>query len=85
MANTKSARKNIRKSGKRTEANKTVRSTLKTLQKKVASLAQANDTEQLKTTVKEYMSELDRAVKKNVIHRNKASRQKAATSKYLAA
>jgi small subunit ribosomal protein S20 len=78
MANTKSALKNHRKTIAR-------KSRLKTLAKKVKALAEQKDREALKIAAVEYVSAMDRASKRNLIHRNKASRAKASVAKLLAA
>lgn len=81
MANTKSAQKNIRKSATRTEANRQVRSRLKTLAKSVE--ADANDTEKAKTAAVAFVSALDKAAKTGIIHQNVARRHKSSVAKYI--
>ena len=83
MANTKSAIKNHRKTVTRTLHNKTRRSRLKTLAKKVRNLAQGDDKEALKAAAIELVSAMDRAAKTNLVHANKASRVKASCAKYI--
>jgi small subunit ribosomal protein S20 len=85
MANTKSALKNHRKTIARTLRNGSQKSRLKTLAKKVKALAEQKDREALKIAAVEYVSAMDRASKRNLIHRNKASRAKASVAKLLAA
>lgn len=81
MANTKSAQKNIRKTAGRTEANRRIRTRLKTLSKAVAS--SSDDAEKAKNTAIEYVSALDKAAKTGIIHKNNARRHKAAVAKYI--
>lgn len=81
MANTKQAQKYIRKTDKRTAANRTVRSRLRTLAKKLNSLA--DKPEEAKKVAIDYASALDKAAKRNIIHTNVANRHKSKISKYL--
>ena len=84
MANTKSAIKNHRKTIARTLHNRSRKSRLKTLAKKVQTLAaDGSDQEALKNAANEYVSAMDKAAKTNLIHANKASRAKASVAKYL--
>lgn len=80
MANTKSALKNVRKSSRLTEHNRQVRSRLKTLAKKANS---AEGEAGAKAAV-EYISALDKAAKRGIIHENKARRHKSALAPKLA-
>ena len=77
MANTKSALKYIRKSRLRTLRNRQVKSRLKTLYKKVvaASLDGAKDT--LVSASSAYISALEKAGKKGLVHGNKIARHKS--------
>jgi len=81
MANTKQAQKYIRKTVSRTERNRTVRSRLRTLAKKVAAFSEPSD--EARKAASEYASALDKAAKRNIIHQNVANRHKAALSKFL--
>jgi small subunit ribosomal protein S20 len=80
MANTKSAAKNARKAERRAVLNRTVRSRLQTLKKKVTALRTASKPEEARAAAIEYVSALDKAVQSNVIHRNAASRHKSQVS-----
>ena len=84
MANTKSAIKNHRKTIARTLHNRSRKSRIKTLAKKVQELAaDGSDKEALKSAAIDFMSAMDKAAKTNLIHANKASRAKASVSKYI--
>lgn len=84
MANTKSAIKNNRKTIKRTLHNRSRKSRIKTLAKKVQQLAAAgSDKEALKNAAIDYVSAMDKAAKTNLIHGNKANRAKASVAKYI--
>jgi small subunit ribosomal protein S20 len=72
MANTKSATKRSRQSLARATQNRTVRTRLRTLQKRVRAAAKA-DAEQIRGLI----SALDNAAKRGIIHRNAADRRKA--------
>ena len=79
MANTKSAAKRARQTPKRTARNRTVLTTLKGKAKAVKS------TPGDKTLAQTLVSELDKAVKRGVIHKNAANRRKSRLAKKMAA
>ena len=83
MANKKASIKDIRKSAKNAEANRQVRSRIRTLGKKVETLTQEG-AEGAAEAVAQYSSALDKAAKRNIIHKNKASRLKGQSVKALA-
>lgn len=83
MANLKASKKSIRKIATQTARNRAVKSRLKTLSKKVQAAALSGNNEQAKAAAIEYVSALDKAAKRNVIHGNKADRNKAAVSKWI--
>ncbi|OYV47420.1 MAG: 30S ribosomal protein S20 [Verrucomicrobia bacterium 21-51-4] len=83
MANLHASKKNIRKIEKQTERNRQVKSRLKTLAKKVQTSAAAGDAAASKAVAVEYVACLDKAAKRNVIHSNRADRQKSAVSKFI--
>ncbi len=84
MANIKASILNIRKIRTLTERNKNERSRLKTLSKKsIATITEG--AESAPAVAVDYCSALDKAAKRNVIHKNKANRLKSKTAKRLAA
>lgn len=84
MANTKSAIKNHRKTIARTLHNRSRKSRLKTLAKKVQTLAaDGSDKEALRNAAVDYVSAMDKAAKTNLVHANKANRAKSSVSKYI--
>jgi len=85
MANTKSALKYIRKTETRTLRNRQVKSRLKTLSKKVAAAVEAKDKDALVAESKDYISALDKAGKKGLVHHNKIARHKARCATLIAA
>tara|TARA_Y100000588_G_scaffold389979_2_gene494182 strand:+ start:691 stop:954 length:264 start_codon:yes stop_codon:yes gene_type:complete len=84
MANTKSAKKEARKTVGRTLLNRGVKSRLKTLSKNVSAALDGDDTSVAKTAVTEAISAYDRAAKRKIIHANKARRFKSKASRALA-
>lgn len=85
MANTKSAIKAARKTVRLTARNKTAKSRLKTLHKKLDTAAKAGDAALAKSAATAYISAMDKAVKSGVVHRNVASRAKSHAAKYVTA
>jgi len=80
MANTKSSKKDIKRSTKRRLINTGVRSALKTHIKKVkvaAKTGEANVQENLIAAI----SALDKAVQRGIIHKNQAARRKSRIAK----
>jgi small subunit ribosomal protein S20 len=83
MANIKASKKDIRRIALRTERNRRVKSTLKTLIKKVNAFASNNEADKAREVAIQYVSELDKAAKRSIIHANKASRGKAAVARHI--
>jgi small subunit ribosomal protein S20 len=79
MANTKSAAKRARQSLTRMRQNRSVRTRLRTLQKRTRS-SEVN-TENIRVLI----SALDKAAKRGIIHPNAANRRKAWLSRLIAA
>ncbi len=77
MPNTKSAKRALRRSLKRRERNKAVKSRIKTLQKKLIALAESGDEDSLKQVWREFQKRVDKAVKTGVFHRNTGNRKKS--------
>ena len=73
MANIKSAKKRIRTSQKSAEANKAVRSSVKTSMKKVRSAVAAGDKSVAEEELRKATANIERAASKGVIHKNNAS------------
>jgi len=76
MPVTKSAKKKLRKDKVRTQENKKIKNLFKSAVKK----AQTSKTEKV---VKDAIKLVDKAAKKNIIHKNKASRLKSKLSKLI--
>jgi len=77
MANIQSAAKRNRQTEKRTARNKVLSTRIKTLRKEVL----AADDKSFKEVFSKFSSAVDRAAKKNYIHKNKAINLKSKTFK----
>ncbi|MCH3999631.1 MAG: 30S ribosomal protein S20 [Lachnospiraceae bacterium] len=75
MANIKSAKKRVITNAKKAEANKAVKSGVKTAAKKVTAAAQNGDAEAAKEALKSATSAIEKAASKGVIKKNTASRK----------
>lgn len=83
MANTPSAKKNIRKTARQTIRNRAIKSRLKTLRKSVNQAVAAGDAQAARQAAINFVSAVDKAAKTKVIHRNAARRMKSAYAKYI--
>lgn len=83
MANIKSVAKRARQSIRRRTRNASVTSALKTSQKRVASAIASGDLATAKTEYVKFASELDKAAKRGVIHKNSADRRKGSFNRAL--
>ncbi len=77
MANIKSSIKDIRRAKRRRERNLPQKTRLKTLKKKIIKLLEENKIPEAKEVFREYARYLDRAGRKNLIHRRQADRRKS--------
>jgi small subunit ribosomal protein S20 len=77
MANTRSAEKNIRKTAKRTLANNSQKSRLRTLKKRLLAAVQSGDKAAATESYNVFASAIDKAAKVNVLHKNTTSRLKS--------
>jgi small subunit ribosomal protein S20 len=84
MANLKSSKKDIRRTVRRTEANKPFARNAKMLPKKVQKLVEAGSVDEAKTLLPTAFKALDKAAKRNIIHPNNASRAKSKLAKLVA-
>jgi small subunit ribosomal protein S20 len=84
MANTKSARKNIRKTARRTAHNRGTLTRLKTLAKEARGALAAGDAAKGRDIARAYVSAMDKAAKTGVIHANKAARAKSSVASLFA-
>ena len=75
MANTKSAKKMVRKIATRTEVNKARRSRMRTYVRKVEEAIEAGDKSAAAEALKTAQPEIMRAAGKGVIHKNTSARK----------
>jgi small subunit ribosomal protein S20 len=75
MANTKSAKKMVRKIAARTEVNKSRRSRVRTYVRKVEEALAGGDKKAAETALKAAEPEIMRGATKGVLHKNTASRK----------
>ena len=85
MANIKSAKKRILVIETKTARNKAIRSKVKTSIKKVEAAVAAGDKAAAQACLVAATSEIDRACKKGVYHKNNASRKVSRLSKAVSA
>lgn len=77
MANTAQARKRARQSVARNKHNASMRSMLRTSIKRVRQAVEAGDKAAAEEIFRKASSVIDRVADKNIIHKNKAARQKS--------
>ncbi|HEY7800950.1 MAG TPA: 30S ribosomal protein S20 [Hyphomonadaceae bacterium] len=75
MANTKSAKKMVRKIARRTEVNKSRRSRVRTYVRKVEEAIASGDKKAATVALKAAEPEIMRGVSKGVVHKNTGSRK----------
>jgi small subunit ribosomal protein S20 len=77
LANTKSAKKRIKVTARRTLRNKIIRSQTKTAIKKLLVCVSAGDKTAAREEFRKTMKAIDKACTKGIIHKNNASRKKS--------
>ena len=77
MPTTKSAIKDMKTSSIKNKANRAHKSKIKTILKKIHVAIESNQKQEAEELLKSIFSLLDRAAKKNLIHKNKANHEKA--------
>ena len=82
MANTKSAIKAARQSVRNAARNSTTISRLKTLRKSFTQAAEKGDAEAAKAAGIAYVSAVDKASKKGIVHKNAVSHVKSNVAKF---
>lgn len=85
MANTRSAKKMVRKIARRTEVNKARRSRVRTYVRKVEEAIAAGDKQAAQDALKAAQPELMRAATKGVMHKNTSARKVSRLSKRVGA
>lgn len=85
MANVESAKKRIRQTEKRTARNRHVRTTVRTMMKRVRDTLKKGDVAEAKEALAHATRTIDMAVSKGVYHRNAGSRYVSRLSAQVAA
>jgi small subunit ribosomal protein S20 len=85
VANIKSQIKRNRQNEKARLRNKSVKSSLKTVIRKLNEASVAGNTETATTLLRDASRQLDKAASKGVIHKNQAANRKSAIAKRIAA
>lgn len=75
MANTKSAKKAVRKLARRTDVNKNRRSRMRTFVRNVEVAIDAGDQQAASEALREAQPEIMRAAQNRILHKNNASRK----------
>ena len=83
MANTRSAAKQARGAIRRRARNRVQLGTVRTSEKKIRALAKAGKTDEAVKLLPAFQSQIDRAAKTGVLHKNNASRHKARVAALL--
>lgn len=83
MPNTESAKRAMRKAERRRVKNKSQRSALKTMVKKVRTAAAGTDATASKDALGVVIKKLDQSAAKHLIHKNKAARLKSRLTKLV--
>jgi len=81
MANTRSSKKDLRRTAKKRITNQSTRTSLKTHTKKVRTAAAAGDGEGAKKALVAAASAIDKAHQRGIIHKNQAARRKSRAAK----
>lgn len=82
MANLRSALRDIKKSRKRAARNQSVRSAIKTFVKKTRAAISSGD-ENAGELIQQTSALVDKAAKRNIIHKNAANRRKSRLARRL--
>ena len=77
MANLRSTKKDIRRSEKRRERNSQQKATIRTYAKNILKSIKAGKKDEATTLFGNYASLVDKAAKKNIIHKKNADRKKS--------
>jgi small subunit ribosomal protein S20 len=80
MPNTKSAKKQLQKNLDQRQRNRSVKSSVRTVCRKVREAAEAGDVQAAEAELRVATKLLDRAGARNIIHRNAAARTKSRLS-----
>lgn len=81
MANLKSSKKDIRRTERRTLMNKPVRRNAELFPRKVRKLVAAGQVKEAQEMLSDAFKALDKAAKKNILHKNTVARTKSRLAK----
>ncbi|MEA2553757.1 MAG: small subunit ribosomal protein [Fimbriimonadaceae bacterium] len=81
MANTRSSKKDLRRTAKKRVRNQQTRTSLKTFMKKVRTAAASGDASGAKEALGTAASAIDKAKQRGIIHKNQAARRKSRAAK----
>ena len=84
MANTASAKKRVRQANRAAERNTSQKSKVRTLVKKVINLTAAGKNEEARSVFQKAQSALDKAVHRNLFHKNNVARVKKRLNRRIA-
>ncbi|MCX8000277.1 MAG: 30S ribosomal protein S20 [Leptospiraceae bacterium] len=84
MPNLKSSKKDVRRIKKRRERNAQQKSTIRTYAKNILKAIKANNKEEAQTLYNKFASLVDKAAKKNLIHKKNADRKKSRIAQKIA-
>ena len=84
MPNIKQQKKRVRTAAEERLENLRYRSTIKTLTKRLATVADGGDSAAIETEHRELVKLIDRAVSRGALHRNAAARKKSQAAKLAA-
>ena len=81
MPNLPSAKKAFKQSKQRATLNRRYKNRIKVVGRELQSAVEAQNPEEIKTKLSSFFKAIDKAAKKNILHRNTANRKKALASK----
>ena len=84
MPNIKQQKKRVRTAAEERLENRRDRSTIKTLTKRLATVAEGGDSAAIESEHRELVKLIDRAVSRGALHRNAAARKKSQAAKLAA-
>jgi small subunit ribosomal protein S20 len=83
LAHTLSAKKRVRQNEKARTRNRSYKTIVKNLEKKVETAIASKNVEEAQTIFKEYVKKIDSVSRKGILHANKAARKKSRISKKI--
>ena len=83
MPNIQSAKKRMRQNIKRREQNRNKKAAVRTYEKKLRTFVGENKLDEAKEAYRVFTSLIDRAAKRNIYHKNTASRKKSRLAQFI--